>query len=66
MHRTALLQGSRLMKFEEACGRTCRGSPVDEGMQVLELFDTRYRDFTARHFHEKPITAARAAATEYG
>jgi len=33
---------------------------------VPELFDTLYRDFTARHFHEKLITAARAAATGCG
>jgi len=55
MRQSALLQGPRLMKFAEDCGWTCRGSPVDEVMQVLELFDTRYRDFTARHFHEKPV-----------
>ena len=27
--------------------------PVDTVMEVLELFDTRYWDFTAKHFHEK-------------
>ena len=26
--------------------------PVDTVMEVLELFDTRYWDFTAKHFHE--------------
>ncbi|MFQ5765660.1 MAG: ISNCY family transposase [Rhodospirillales bacterium] len=30
-----------------------RRAPVDEVMRVLELFDTRYWDFTAKHFHEK-------------
>ena len=72
MRRTELLQGLRLMKFEEVYGRTCRGAlcqaeaaeilgvserraPVDEVMQVLELFDTRYWDFTAKHFHEKLV-----------
>ena len=30
-----------------------RRVPVDRVMQVLELFDTRYWDFTAKHFHEK-------------
>ena len=102
MRRTELLQGLRLMKFEEVYGRTCRGAlgqaeaaeilgvsertfrrwrdryeadgaeglydrrlgrvsarraPVDEVMQVLELFDTRYWDFTAKHFHEKLVAA---------
>ena len=27
--------------------------PVDTVMEVLELFDTRYWDFTVKHFHEK-------------
>ena len=34
---------------------SARLAPVDEVMQVLELFDTRYWDFTARHFHEKLV-----------
>ena len=25
-------------------------------MRVLALFDTRYWDFNAKHFHEKPVT----------
>lgn len=25
-------------------------------MEVLELFDTRYWDFTAKHFHEKLVS----------
>lgn len=29
--------------------------PVDTVTEVLELFDTRYWDFTAKHFHEKLI-----------
>ena len=29
--------------------------PVDEVTMVLELFDTQYWDFTARHFHEKLV-----------
>lgn len=29
--------------------------PVDTVMQVLELFDTRYWDFTPKHFHEKLV-----------
>jgi len=98
MRRTDVLQGIRLMKFEEILGRTrsrelsqgeaasvlgmsertfrrwrdrydaegaeglydrrlgrvsARRAPVDEVMRVLELFDTRYWDFTAKHFHEK-------------
>jgi hypothetical protein len=98
MKRTALLQGLRLMKFEEIYDRACRGwlsrseaaeilgvsdrtfrrwwdrfeaagaeglydrrlgvvsarrAPVDEVARVLALFDTRNRDFNARHFWEK-------------
>jgi transposase len=30
-----------------------RRAPVDEVARVLELFETRYFDFTAKHFHEK-------------
>ena len=30
-------------------------APVDEVARVLELFDTRYWDFTAKHFHEKLV-----------
>ena len=30
-------------------------APVDEVMRVLELFETRYPDFTAKHFHEKLV-----------
>ncbi len=28
---------------------------MDEVARVLELFDTRYWDFTAKHFHEKLV-----------
>ena len=31
--------------------------PVDTVMAVLELFDTRYWDFTARHFYDKLVEA---------
>lgn len=30
-----------------------RRAPVDEVTRVLELFETRYFDFTVKHFHEK-------------
>ncbi len=30
---------------------------VDTALRVLELFDTRYWDFTAKHFHEKLVSA---------
>ncbi len=33
-----------------------RRVPVDTLMQVLELFDTQYWDFTAKHFHEKLVS----------
>ncbi len=32
-----------------------RRAPMDEVMRMLELFDTRYWDFTAKHFHEKLV-----------
>jgi transposase len=32
---------------------SARRAPVDEVSRVLELFETRYWDFTAKHFHEK-------------
>jgi transposase len=101
MKRTEVLQGLRVMKFEELNGRVKRRSltqceaagilgvsertfrrwrdreeeegaaglydrrlgkisgkriAVDVVMQALELFDTRYFDFTARHFWEKLVT----------
>ena len=101
MGRTEVLQGIRLMKFEEILERTrfrelsqgeaasvlgvsertfrrwrdrfeaegaeglydrrlgrvsARRVPVDTGIEVLELFDTRYFDFTARHFWEKLVS----------
>ena len=34
---------------------SARRAPVDEVARVLELFDTRYWDFTAKHFHEKLV-----------
>ena len=30
-----------------------RRAPVDEMMEVINLFETRYFDFTVKHFHEK-------------
>ncbi len=32
-----------------------RRVPVDTVMEILTLFDTRYWDFTAKHFHEKLV-----------
>jgi len=99
--RTELLQGLRMMKFEEIYERASRRDlsqeeaasilgvsertfrrwrdrfeaegaeglydrrlgrvsphrvPVDTLSEVLELFDTRYWDFTAKHFHEKLVS----------
>lgn len=101
MRRTDLLQGLRLMTFEEVYDRTFSGvlsvseaaeilgmsernfrrwrdrfeaegadglydrrlgrvsarrAAVDEVTRVLELFDTRYFDFTAKHFHDKLVS----------
>jgi transposase len=40
--------------YDRRLGRaSARRAGVDEVMAVLELFDTRYWDFTARHFWEK-------------
>ena len=40
--------------YDRRLGRPSgRRLPVDTVMAVLELFDTRYWDFTARHFWEK-------------
>ena len=42
--------------YDRRLGRvSARRADVDEVAQVLELFDTRYRDFNARHFHEKLV-----------
>ncbi len=42
--------------YDRRLGRvSSRRAPVDEVMRVLELFDTRYWDFTAKHFHEKLV-----------
>ncbi|MCP4203610.1 MAG: ISNCY family transposase [bacterium] len=35
---------------------SARRAPVDEVMKVLELFETRYDDFTVKHFHEKLVS----------
>ena len=34
---------------------SARRAPVDEVARVLALFDTCYRDYTAKHFHEKLV-----------
>ena len=40
--------------YDRRLGRaSARCAGVDEVMAVLELFDTRYFDFTAKHFWEK-------------
>ncbi len=42
--------------YDRRLGRaSARRAGVDEVMAVLELFDTRYWDFTARHFWEKLV-----------
>ena len=42
--------------YDRRLGRvSARRAPVDEVMRVLELFETRYPDFTAKHFHEKLV-----------
>ena len=42
--------------YDRRLGRaSARRAGVDEAAHLLELFDTRYRDFNARHFHEKLV-----------
>jgi transposase len=41
-----------------------RRAPVDEVARVLELFETRYFDFTVKHFHEK-LTSEHAIGRSY-
>ena len=42
--------------YDRRLGRvSARRAPLDEVARVLELFDTRYWDFTAKHFHEKLV-----------
>ena len=42
--------------YDRRLGRvSAHRAPVDEVMRVLELFETRYPDFTAKHFHEKLV-----------
>ena len=43
--------------YDRRLGRvSARRAPVDEvARDLLELFDTRYWDFTAKHFHEKLV-----------
>lgn len=43
--------------YDRRLGRiSARRVPVDTIMEVLDLFDTRYFDFTAKHFHEKLVS----------
>ena len=42
--------------YDRRLGRlSARRAAADEVARVLELFDTRYWDFTAKHFHEKLV-----------
>ena len=42
--------------YDRSLGRlSARRAPLDEVARVLALFDTRYWDFTAKHFHEKLV-----------
>jgi hypothetical protein len=46
--------------YDRRLGRvSARRVPVDTVMEVLELFDTRYFDFTAKHFWDKLVARAR-------
>ena len=42
--------------YDRRLGRvSARRAPADEVMKTLELFETRYWDFTVKHFHEKLV-----------
>ena len=42
--------------YDRRLGRvSARRAPADEVARVLESFDTRYWDFTAKHFHEELV-----------
>jgi transposase len=42
--------------YDRRLGRvSARRAPVDEVARVLDLFETRYKGFTAKHFHEKLV-----------
>ena len=53
---TATRRREPTVLYDRRLGRlSARRAPVDEVARVLELFDTRYWDFTAKHFHEKLV-----------
>ena len=52
--------------YDRRLGRvSARRAPVDEVARVLELFDTRYWDLTAKHFHEKLVVDSRSAPDHF-
>ena len=53
---TATRRRAPTVSTDRRLGRvSARRAPVDEVARVLELFDTRYWDLTAKHFHEKLV-----------
>ena len=53
--------------YDRRLGRvSARRAPIDEVARVLELFDTRYWDFTAKHFHEKLVAEHGCPAASTG
>ena len=48
--------GRRVFTIAVWAGSRRGEQPVDEVARVLALFDTRYWDFTAKHFHEKLVS----------
>ena len=50
MHRTAQLQGLRLMKFEDVYGRAYRGEPSQvEAAEVLGMSERTFRRWRGRY-----------------
>lgn len=53
MRRRYEEEGSEGLADRRVGKLSARRAPVDEVMRVINLFETRYYDFTVKHFHEK-------------
>jgi hypothetical protein len=52
---SAEVQGAEGLADRRLGRLSARRAPVDQVMQVLGLFETRYVGFTVKHFHEKLV-----------
>ena len=53
MRRRYEEEGSEGLADRRVGKLSARRAPVDEVMRVINLFETKYYDFTVKHFHEK-------------